>query len=61
MKKIMKIGGGLLLGLALGAGAVGISLLPPRITAARPRPQPVFDSGAWVVSWDFRKGTGKPG
>ena len=56
MKKIMKIGGGLLLGLALGAGAVGISLLPPRITAARPRSQPVFDSGAWVVSWDFPEG-----
>lgn len=56
MDKMMKIGGGILAGLLLGAAAVGISLLPPRITSARPRPQPVFDGGAWVASWDYRDG-----
>lgn len=57
MKKWMKIGSGVFLGCALAAAGVVLSLLPPRVTSARQRPQPAFNNNAWVASWDEKEGS----
>lgn len=57
MKKWMKIGSGVLLGCALAAAGIVLSLVPPRVTSAKPRPQPTFNNNAWVASWDAGEGS----
>lgn len=56
MKKWLKIGSGVLVGCVLAAAGILVSLLPPRVTSAKPRPQPTFNSNAWVASWDAKDG-----
>lgn len=56
MRKIMKILSG-----AMAAGVIllvagTVSLMVPSTSAAKQRPQPSFNSNAWVAYWDYDKG-----
>ncbi|WP_288165066.1 glycoside hydrolase family 18 protein, partial [Acidaminococcus intestini] len=56
MRKIIKILSG-----AVAAGVIlliagAVSLMVPSTSAAKQRPQPSFDSNAWVAYWDYSRG-----
>lgn len=56
MRRIIKILSG-----AVAAGVIlfiagAVSLMVPSTSAAKQRPQPSFDSNAWVAYWDYSRG-----